>query len=110
MKDRKKYPLEFLQYQVHHKDGNKENNRIDNLELVEIREHEIKHNIHRYEYSIIKNLIIIGFLSIIWFLYVCWRTNFKLNLIDVIFFATTFIIVVMINHYISKKKKGIKYV
>ncbi len=38
--DRKKYPLQFRDYQVHHKDNEKQNNRWDNLQIVTETEHE----------------------------------------------------------------------
>lgn len=38
--NRKKYPLRFRDYQVHHKDNEKQNNRWDNLQIVTETEHE----------------------------------------------------------------------
>ena len=38
--NRKKYPLRFSEYQVHHIDGDKRNNKWSNLELITKEEHE----------------------------------------------------------------------
>jgi len=46
-KDRWKYHKRWESYQVHHKDGSKLNNRIENLEIVTRREHEDIHGIKR---------------------------------------------------------------
>ena len=46
--DRKRYPLQFRDYQVHHKDNEKQNNRYDNLQLVTKLEHE---DIQGYEFQ-----------------------------------------------------------
>ena len=43
LKDRKKYPLPFSEYEIHHKDGNKLHNNPDNLELLSPEEHIDKH-------------------------------------------------------------------
>ena len=40
------FELEFWKYDVHHKDGNKLNNRRDNLEILTREEHKKKHGIH----------------------------------------------------------------
>lgn len=40
---RKKYPLGWKAYVVHHKDGNKHNNRLNNLEILTWNEHAEKH-------------------------------------------------------------------
>lgn len=58
-KDRKKYPLPFEDYQVHHIDGKKNNYRISNLEILTKREHESKHNYVRVESLVIKALFIL---------------------------------------------------
>ena len=39
------FDLEFGEYVVHHKDGNKLNNRKDNLEILTQEEHKKKHGI-----------------------------------------------------------------
>jgi len=44
-KHRGKYPYRFKHYQIHHIDGNKLNNNLDNLQIVTINEHRIIHNI-----------------------------------------------------------------
>ena len=46
-KNRDKYPLLFRQYQVHHKDKNKLNNEVSNLQLVIKEEHELIHGINK---------------------------------------------------------------
>ncbi len=43
--NRHEYPLKFRNYQVHHKNRNKLDNRVENLQLVIIREHEEIHGI-----------------------------------------------------------------
>ena len=53
LKNREKFQFPFSEYQIDHEDRNKQNNRVDNLDLVHIRDHEVKHNLLRYEYSII---------------------------------------------------------
>ncbi len=63
LKNRNKYPYDFQDYQVHHKDKNKLNNREENLELIPRIEHENQHKIMRHEYRIIDVLIAIIFLS-----------------------------------------------
>ena len=40
--------MPFSEYVVHHKDGNKKNNDIDNLEILEQKEHEEIHGINNY--------------------------------------------------------------
>lgn len=39
------YPLRFREYQVHHKDGNKLNNRASNLQILTREEHKEVHGI-----------------------------------------------------------------
>ena len=43
--NRRKYPLKFESYIVHHKDGDKLNNDVDNLEILKRAEHENNHGI-----------------------------------------------------------------
>ena len=44
MKNRKKYPLPFSSYEVHHKDFNESNNKLSNLILLIPEEHEKIHS------------------------------------------------------------------
>jgi len=48
LKNREKYPLPFSKYVIHHKDGNKTNNEIGNLQIMTREEHE---NLHKKEYN-----------------------------------------------------------
>ena len=45
LKNREKYPLPFSKYVVHHKDKNKRNNRVSNLEILTEKQHNIIHGI-----------------------------------------------------------------
>jgi len=48
LKDRESYPLRFSEYVIHHKDGNKKNNKISNLQILTPEEHE---SIHGFDYN-----------------------------------------------------------
>jgi len=37
------YKKPFREYQIHHKDGNKRNNDVSNLELLDAYDHKTKH-------------------------------------------------------------------
>jgi len=41
--NRKKYPLPFEAYEIHHIDGDKTNNRMDNLAILTPEEHDDAH-------------------------------------------------------------------
>lgn len=43
LKNREDYPLPFEKYVVHHKDGNKQNNKVSNLKILTKEEHEATH-------------------------------------------------------------------
>lgn len=43
LKNRDIYPMEFYRYVVHHKDGNKLNNKINNLEILTKKQHCSEH-------------------------------------------------------------------
>ena len=110
LKDRGKYPLDFKEYQVHHKDGNKNNNHSDNLKLKEQREHEKEHNIHRFEYAQINSLWIFVILGLIWYGYLGWASGYTYNLKDVAFMSITLILANVLLYFVNKKKKGRRYV
>lgn len=43
LENRKKYPLPYSAYEVHHKDFNKKNNKVENLEILTPTEHDKLH-------------------------------------------------------------------
>lgn len=53
-KERDKYPFPYSLYVIHHKDGDKENNKIKNLIILTVPEHNLTHN---YNKENIENLI-----------------------------------------------------
>lgn len=52
LKNRNEYPLPFSQYVVHHRDGNKKNNRISNLQILTPAEHNAIHGIHHHQVTL----------------------------------------------------------
>lgn len=110
LKDRKKYPLNFSEYQVHHKDKDKQNNRVENLELTPIREHELKHDIHRFEDPVINTLLFYGVLISFWFTYTIFASGYILNPRERIFLYITIVIAILGTIFINRKKKGRRYV
>ncbi len=110
LKDRKKYHLDFKEYQVHHIDRNKLNNDPMNLQIITVREHEHTHGIERAEVIIIKalGLFILAFIGIISLadLGEGYLTNNKIVIgyiiITLLFFISLF--------YISRKRKGVQII
>lgn len=45
LKNRKDYPLPFTKYVVHHRDRDKENNEVANLDIVTMKEHNLIHKL-----------------------------------------------------------------
>jgi hypothetical protein len=43
LKNKENYPLRFSDYVIHHKDGNKQNNKVSNLQILTPEEHEAIH-------------------------------------------------------------------
>jgi len=109
-KDRKKYPLEFKEYQVHHKNKDKLDNNVENLELIQIREHELSHNIHRHEYSVISTLFIFLVVVFSWFIYLGRVTGYTYDIKGVVFMLSTTIIGGFLLWFVNRKKKGRRYV
>ncbi len=63
-KNRDKYSLPFSKYQVHHKDKNKQNNNLSNLELIERESHEKIHKIEIRERIFTNALAFLGILFV----------------------------------------------
>lgn len=67
LKNRKNYPLPFSEYQIHHKDGNKRNNDVSNLQIVTEEEHRKIHGLDSAsvrQKQFIKNLPAITFVGV----------------------------------------------
>ena len=110
LKNRKNFHFPFSEYQIDHKDGKKKNNRKDNLDLVPIRIHELKHNILRYEYPIIYTYMIFTLIGLTWFGYLGWASGYRYNGKDVIFMLSTTILGAILIYFVNKKKKGFRYI
>jgi len=109
IKDKKKYFCPFSEYQVHHIDKDITNNRVENLELIPIREHERRHKIIRYEYPVIYSLWIFLGVLFSWYIYIATASGYKFNGVGVIFMLTTTIIGGISLCFVNKKKKGWRY-
>jgi len=64
-KDRRKYPLKFGSYVVHHKNGDKLDNSVENLEVVKRREHKERHGIENYKNKFKVVLIVCAILIVV---------------------------------------------
>jgi hypothetical protein len=67
LKNRDIYPLPFGEYVVHHKDGNKLNYRVSNLQLMTQKEHEVEHGYGPIDFNALLKatsiVLIIAFLA-----------------------------------------------
>ncbi len=111
LKNRKKYSLPFKKYQVHHKNKNKNDNRVENLELKTIYEHEYEHKVERAEWILIRILVVIIFiLGLLLWLDVIIR-KFELNKkVGIVSFIIILFLGCLTILYVNRKKKGVKYV
>ncbi len=110
LKDRKKYPSPFYKYQIDHKDGNKKNNKKENLDLVPIRIHELKHNILREEYLTIGTFFVFVLIFLSWYWYLGFVSGYKYNQNGIIFMASSFLIGMVLIYFINKKNKKYRYI
>jgi len=111
LKDRKKYSLEFKEYQVHHKDGNKQNNKIENLMLVTLSEHEKSHGVIRREKLeiIFIKVMAIGFFGIIGVEELSKRLIVN-GLGKALMFMGVFLLILALAIWFSREKEGVKYI
>ena len=110
LKDKKNYPLDFKEYQVHHVDGNKQNNEVANLKLKTLREHESQHGFERIEMQLIKALV----LTLIAFILLFAFHDFgRERLSDIQKFIGNITIVVLFYitlFFITRKRKNVKII
>ena len=88
LKNRNKYPLQFSQYQIHHKNQDKQDNNLENLEIVTRTQHERIHWVD-IEGRLIKILFILLFFT--------WWLPFLFGII---------IIIIIIYLFYKRYKKG----
>ena len=103
-KNRKKYPFEFEDYQVHHTDGNKLNNDPTNLKLVFRFEHEKEHGLERGEWDIIRVLVVF-IVMLVAILNLNWIPDVNLRKIG---WVLIFILGYLAILFVTRKKKGIR--
>ena len=110
LKNRKKYPLNFSEYQVHHKDKDIINNRVENLEVILPRVHEEKHGKQRVEWAIIKMLAGIAVASFVIRLFENYaRSNLGTNgtILGYFVISSLAIIIIFLSVRETKKRKYI---
>jgi inner membrane protein involved in colicin E2 resistance len=114
LKNKKKYPLKFEDYQVHHIDKNKENNKVENLKLVERGEHEKEHGIVRREKLdiIFIRVIALGLMCI--FVVEIITRKYPINQMTQIGKALIFLGILLLSIatalWLSREKEGVKYI
>ncbi len=110
-KDRKKYPLEFHEYQVHHIDKNKRNNNPENLKVTTRLEHEKEHGIIRREQLqiIAMKVGVVGFFGILAVDWLAKRLEEE-GIGKVLMFLGVFLLTIGLALWLSRGKEGKKYI
>lgn len=106
--NRDKYSKPFSDYQIHHKDGNKLNNHVDNLELITRFQHGIAHKrFDTEEWLIIKSFgVMIIFLFLVFvYTYIILIRGIPITPKTTIPVWILLIITYFLVRYINKKKK-----
>jgi hypothetical protein len=111
LKNEEKYPLDFKDYQIHHKDQDKTNNRVENLELKERKAHEEEHKFIRREklHLIYIKVLVFGMIGI----FAVEELTKKFGIVDLrkgLMFAFVFFLSLIIALWLSREKKGKKYI
>lgn len=111
LKNRKKYILPFNEYQVHHKDGNKKNNKVENLELKTIYEHEHEHKVERAEWQIIRALVVVIFMILLIGIIGLFVKDASLSdNVRLLILLAIFIISAITIKFVNREKKGHRYI
>ena len=109
-KNKKKYPFPFEEYQVHHIDKNKLNNKPENLKVLTTREHEQLHGFMRAEWGLI--YLILSFVTFVVLLFnfekIANQNNFK-DFTKIIGFSTITLIGLLLTWLLVRERKGKKY-
>jgi len=110
-KNKEKYPFAFDQYLIHHIDSNKRNNRPENLKLLTKYEHETIHGYERFEWDIIRILVVLLIFASISPLYIAILKEYApSNLLKAIGIIAYLLIIFCVVKFVCRDKKNVKRV